>query len=146
MSLRCFAPLALLVTAACNGPLLLLPGGALGGETRPAPGDWTFAGDHGTAQLETRPDEPYSVNLAYTVLNGQLYINAGGTETQWVSNMQTDPRVRLRIDGVIYELTAERVTDGDEILAFAKAWTGQSFFRRDPASYEEVWVYRLAAR
>jgi hypothetical protein len=60
--------------------------------------------------------------------------------------MEIDPRVRLRIDGAVYELRAERVTDGDEILAFARAWTDQSFFRRDPSSYEEVWIYRLAAR
>ena len=121
-------------------------GGELSGDVRPAPSDWSFAGDYGTAQLETRPDDPYSVNLAYTVLDGQVYVNAGGTETGWVKNMMANPLVRLRVDGTIYELRAERVTDPREIHDFARAWTGQSTFRRDPLDYDEVWIYRLEPR
>jgi hypothetical protein len=130
----------------CNGPTGLLPGGGLEGEARPAPSDWSFAGDYGTAQIETRPQDPYSVNLVFTILDGGLYVNAGDTETQWVKNMTEDPRVRLRVDGVLYELRAERVTDADEISAFGEAWTSQSMFRRDPAGYDEVFIYRLVAR
>lgn len=137
---------ALFSSLGCNGPTGLLPGGALQGDALPAPSDWDFAGDQGTAQLETKPAEPYSVNLAYTILNGLLYVNAGNTETQWVQNMTANPLVRLRIAGAIYELRAERVTDSAEIEAFGEAWTGQSFFRRDPRDYEEVWIYRLVAR
>ena len=146
MSLRLFSLLLVLAVAGCNGPLMLLPGGELDGDVRPAPSDWAFAGDYGTAQLETRASEPYSVNLAYTIIDGTLYVNAGGTETQWVKNMTADPQVRLRIDGVLYDLRAERVSDADEIAAFAKAWTSQSMFRRDPAGLDEVWIYRLVAR
>jgi hypothetical protein len=130
----------------CNGPTGLLPGGGLEGEARPAPSDWSFAGDYDTAQIETRPQDPYSVNLVFTILDGGLYVNAGDTETQWVKNMTEDPRVRLRVDGVLYELRAERVTDADEISAFGEAWTSQSMFRRDPAGYDEVFIYRLVAR
>jgi len=130
----------------CNGPTGLLPGGNLEGETQPAPPDWSFAGDYGTAQIETRPQDPYSVNLVFTILDGGLYVNAGDSETQWVKNMTEDPRVRLRVDGVVYELRAERVTDADEITAFGEAWTSQSMFRRDPAGYDEVFIYRLVAR
>jgi hypothetical protein len=135
-----------LASIGCNGPFVLLPGGKLDGELRAAPSDWAFAGDYGTIQLETRPGDPYSVNIAYTVLDGRLYINAGDTETQWVKNMTADPRVRLRMDGVLYELRAERVTDRADILVFGEAWTSQSVFRRDPAELDPVWVYRLAAR
>ena len=124
----------------------LLPGGRLAGELRPAPGDWGLAGSHGTAQLETRPEDPYSVNVAFTVLGGSLYVNAGDTETRWVRNIAEDPRVRLRIEDALYELRAERVTDAAELDAFGAAWTDQSFFRRDPRKLDEVWVYRLAAR
>jgi hypothetical protein len=63
-----------------------------------------------------------------------------------VKNLTADPRARLRIDGVLYELSAERVTDAQELAAFAKAWLGQSTFRRDPTSFPEVWVYRLVPR
>ena len=140
------ALLVALAGAACNGPAGLLPGGQLDGETRPTPTDWSFAGDAGTAQLETRPEEPYSVYIAYTILNGHVYVNAGNTETRWVQNMVANPDVRLRIDDAIFELRAERVVDGDEIRAFAAAWTGQSWFRRDPLGYDEVWIYRLEPR
>ncbi len=131
---------------ACGGPLPFMAGGELAGEVAPAPSDWAFAGGQGTAQLETRPEDPYSVNLAYTIVGGALYINAGDTETQWVQNMAVNPQVRLKVDGVIYELRAERVTDTADIARFARAWTSQSMFRRDPTELEEVWIYRLRSR
>ena len=130
----------------CNGPTGLLPGGRLAGEPLPPPADWSFAGDSGTIQLETKPEEPYSVNLAYTVVAGRLYINAGDTETRWVKNMTANPEVRLRVDGVQFEARAERVTDPAEIAAFGKAWTDHSMFRRDPAELEQVWLYRFVTR
>ena len=144
--LRLIAILLMLSTLGCNGPFVLLPGGKLDGELVSIPSDWSFAGEYGTAQLETHPEDPYSVNIAYTVLNGSLYINAGDTETQWVQHMTANPLVRLRLEGSLYDLRAERVTDEAEIAAFGKAWTDQSTFRRDPAELDEVWVYRLVAR
>jgi hypothetical protein len=145
--LRRFLLSILAATAiACEGPFVLLPGGELSGGVASPPADWSFAGDYGTAQLETKPDDPYSVNLAYTIVEGAVYINAGDTETQWVKNIGVDPRVRLRVDGVIYELRAERVVEPAEIERFAAAWTSQSVFRRDPTGLDPVWIYRLGAR
>ena len=136
-----------LTSAACNGPFGLLPGGELSGEPAPTPSDWRFAGSAGTAQLETRAAEAYSVNLGYTVVEGSLYINAGNTETNWVKNISGNAEVRLRVDGRVYESRAVRVTEPAEIDAFSEAWTGQSFFRRDPRELDgEVWIYRIAAR
>ena len=139
-------PFALLLVVGCNGPLAVFPGGELDGETRPVPANWSVAGEYGTAQLETRPADPYSVNVAFTVLDGELYVNAGDTETEWVKNIGADPNVRLRLAGVLYELRAERVTDPDRIATFGKAWTSQSVFRRDPTQLDEVWLYRLVAQ
>lgn len=130
----------------CNGPFVLLPGGELDGETRPVPSDWSFAGSSGTMQLETNPAEPYSVNVAYTIEDGVFYVNAGDTETQWVKHIAADPRVRARLDGILYEMRAVRVDDAAEIARFGEAWTSQSFFRRDPAELDPVWIYRLVAR
>ncbi len=141
------AALALLVlVSGCSGPCFLMPGGELEGEAVPPPLNWGFAGEYGMAQLETRPDEPYSVNLAYTIVDEVLYINAGDTETQWAKNMSVDPHVRLGIDGQLFALRAERVTDPGEIARFGEAWTSQSLFRRDPTELEEVWLYRLVPR
>lgn len=61
-------------------------------------------------------------------------------------HMTVNPLVRLRLEGSLYDLRADRVTDDAEIAAFGKAWTDQSMFRRDPAELDEVWVYRLVAR
>jgi hypothetical protein len=146
VSLRLLLLLLSVASAGCNGPTLLLPGGKLDGEIQPAPSDWAFAGDYGTVQLETRPEDPYSVNIAFTVVGRRLYINAGDTETQWVKNIAVNPQVRLRMDGVLYDLQAERVTNTAEITAFSKAWTSQSMFRRDPTELGEVWIYSLVSR
>ena len=146
MSLRLLLLVVAVASTGCNGPTLLLPGGRLDGEARPAPSDWAFAGDYGTVQLETRPDDPYSVNVAFTVVGGRLHINAGDTETQWVKNIASNPLVRLRMDGALYDLRAARVTNTDEIAAFARAWTSQSTFRRDPTKLDPVWIYRLVPR
>ncbi len=146
MSIRLLSLLLFLTTSGCNGPFMLMSGGKLEGVGKPVPGDWTFTADSGIVQLETRPEEPYSVNIVYTVLNGILYINAGDTETQWVKNISADSAVRLRMHDVLYDLRAERVSDAAEIAAFAVAWTGQSMFRRDPSELDQVWIYRLEAR
>ena len=146
MSARLLWLLLLVVASGCNGPLGLMSGGKLDGEVRPAPSDWVFAGDYGTVQIETRPEDPYSVNIAYTIIDDRLFINAGGTQTQWVKNMTSDSNVRLRLKGGLYDLRAVRVVDASEIARFAKAWTDQSMFRRDPLAYEEVWIYELVNR
>jgi hypothetical protein len=131
---------------ACREPFVVLPGGKLGGEVLTSAPEFTSTDRHGTAQLETRPDDPYSVNFTYTVVSGRIYANAGDTETTWAKNVNADPRVRLRVDGALYELRAERVTDPAEIAVFGKAWLSQSSTRRDPSGFDEVWLYRLEPR
>ena len=86
------------------------------------------------------------MNISYRVLDGVLYINAGDTETQWVKNIAVDPNVLLRMNGALYSLRAQRVSDPAEIARFGKEWTSQSMFLRDPVNFDEVWVYRLASR
>lgn len=140
------AALTLLLVGACNGPLPFMAGGALAGEERAAPAAWSFEEPFGVVQLETRPREPYSVNIAYTLMDGQLYVNAGDTRTAWVRHIESNPAVRLRAGGLIYPLRAERVVDADEIAAFGALWTAQGVFHRDPARLDPVWIYRLVAR
>lgn len=135
-----------LVALACREPVLVLPGGKLDGELRPAGDRFAPADGFATAQLETRPEDPYSVNITYTVVDGRSYVNAGGSESNWAKNVSADPRVRLRVDGALHELVAVRVTDRAEIASFGKAWLAQSSTRRDPLSFDEVWLYRLEPR
>lgn len=137
--------LALPALWACGGPFAVFPGGALDGPVKPAPGSFEFARDAGTVQLETNPLDPYSVNIACAVADEKLYVSAGENQSQWVENMEADPRVRIRIKGDIYELNARRVTDATEMQAFADEWMKNSW-ARDPTQFEEVWVYNLVAR
>jgi len=146
MASRIVTSLLALLATACNGPLGLLPGGKLGGETRPVPATWDVLGESGQMQLESRPGDPYSVNVNFTVIDGELYVNAGDTETEWVKNIDADPNVRLRIAGALYDLRAVRVTDPAEIARFGEIWTKQSMFLRDPTQFDEVWVYRMVPR
>ncbi len=130
----------------CNGPLPFLSGGALEGEVQPPPERWAFEDDFGIFQIETRPEAPYSVNIAYTVVDERLYINAGDTETEWVQHMEADPRVRFRLDGTIFELRARRVTNPAEVTNFGDAWTSHGFFHRHPNDLEIAYVYELLPR
>lgn len=115
------------------------------GKTVPVDRTWHGFGESGIAEIETNPADPYSVTVAYTIVDGELYVNAGGEEKKWAKNSVEDPNVRLRVDGDIYELHAIRVTDPAEIARFGEAWT-RGWFRRDPTQYEEVWVFRLVER
>ena len=97
--------------AACDGPTVFMAGGKLDGTVTEVPDEWRFAEDSGLAQLETRPAEPYSINLAYVQLEGNLYAYAGDTRTNWVEHIEADPLVRIRINDAIYPLRAVRVED-----------------------------------
>jgi hypothetical protein len=137
---------SLVAMLGCGGPLGVLPGGRLSGESAAAPAVWDSVGNSGQIQLETRPEDPYSVNINYTVLDEQMYANAGDTETQWVKNLAADPRARIRLDGRIYPVRAERVTDPGEMARFGKVWTSQGRFYRDPSELDPAFVYRLMPR
>lgn len=135
------------LAAACNGPLPFLSGGALEGPVTPPPASWDeWANDDSVIQLETNPADPYSVNIACTVVDGRLYVYAGDTKTKWVEYMESDPLVRFRRKGRVYELRAERETDPAARAAFAKVWAARGFFSRDPQTLGEVWLYRLVPR
>ena len=135
-----------LALAACNGPPHFMSGGELSGTVTDVPVPWQFEEVTGLAQLETRPSDPYSINLTYVQMDGALYAYAGNTRTNWVEHIEQDPLVRIRVNDVIYPARAVRVTDADEVGAFADIWVSRSGFARDPNQYDEVWLYRLVAR
>ena len=135
-----------LVLLACEGPLVFTAGGELSGTVTDPPTTWQFANESGLAQLETRPEDPYSINLAYVQMDGRLYIYAGNTRTNWVEHIEEIPLVRIRVDETIYPVRAIRVIDNDEINDFAIQWSNRSVFQRDPVQFDEVWLYRLEAR
>ncbi len=116
---RC-AALALLLAigvAACGGPFLVFPGGALRGQVADGPvKDWSFAQDK-FVDLETRPADPYSVTVNYVVRDGRLYVDPAEGR-RWLDYMREDPRVRVRFGGVIYPAHAVLVQDPAELQGF----------------------------
>ena len=134
----------LVISSGCSGgPLGPFPGGRLQGVPASPPADWSGIGESKICEIETKPKDPYSVTVSCTVVDGQMYVNAGGRESPWAANVIADPNVRLRIDGEIYPVQAVRVEDKEEIARFGKIWTSQGFFLRDPTQFSEVWLFRL---
>ena len=113
---------------------MTLPGMWLKGEvvTEPVDNwDWVADVDHpvrgNTIMLETRTwyGIPYSVTILPTPRGDKLYIGGSARDArlerefpnykQWWANVERDPRVRLKIDGKIFEMTAALVHDPVEL-------------------------------
>jgi hypothetical protein len=137
----------ILLSGCGGGPLPFLAGGKLDGTVKPAPASFAFVRDVGTIQLETRPEDPYSVNVAGAVVGEGLYVSAGDNRANWVDHIDANPLVRVRIEGDVYELEARRVTDAKEMDAFAESWLALGAWARDPRELDgEPYVYRLEPR
>ncbi len=132
--------------AGCGRPFLVLPGGALEGPTVATPESWAFTDDVKTVQLETLPAEPYSVNIWTVALGGNLYVHAGANRSTWVENIQTNPNVRLRVNGSIYELAASRVESQEEFDRFSDAYDRKYGRRPRNGNVAEAYLYRLGPR
>ena len=136
----------LLILLACDGPFILAAGGDLGGTVTEVPDRWQLDDDSAVAQLETRPEDPYSINFTYVQLDGRFYVYAGDTRTNWVKHIEQSPLVRVRVQDSIYPARAIRVMSDEELSDFAVVWANLSVFQRDPMSFEVVWLYRLEER
>ncbi len=136
----------LILLSACEGPFIFAAGGELTGTVKEVPDRWQLDEDSAVAQLETRPEDPYSINFTYVQLDGRFYVYAGDTRTNWVKHIEQSPLVRVRVKDTIYPAQAVRVMSEAELNEFAAVWSNLSAFQRDPLQFEEVWLYRLEAR
>jgi hypothetical protein len=109
--------LACLFATGCGGPFFIIPGGELSGEVVTEPvDDWSFV-SASFVDLETRPSDPYSVELNYFVKEGKLYIDPAEGRG-WLEHIREDPRVRVRFGGRIYPLTAVLAGQPGELEGF----------------------------
>jgi hypothetical protein len=116
-TLRLLAVALLPALLACGGPFLVIPGGELSGEVVTEPvEDWSFASDH-FVDLETRPDDPYSVELNYVVRDGSLYVDPAEGRV-WLDHLRADPRARVRFGARVYPVTALLVGRPGELEGF----------------------------
>ena len=115
--LRIGAALLVVLSLGCGGPFFMIPGGQLSGPEVSEPvDDWSFVDDR-FIDLETRPDDPYSVELNYVVRDGQLYIDPAEGR-RWLDHLRKDPRARVRFGDRIYPVTAVLVGGPGEVEGF----------------------------
>jgi len=95
-------------------PFIGFPGGALSGTEQPKPADWSGTAEVSTVQIETRPSDPYSVNIWGVGVGPDFYIATSPEGTAWSQHLDSDPGVRLRVGDVIHPLKAVPVTDEAE--------------------------------
>jgi hypothetical protein len=104
--------LALVLLFGGVGPITFLPGGWLWGELREPPADWSFTDAIAEIQLQTHVGPlPWSVTTWVFSEQGDLYVGANDCDRVWTHRVMADPEVRLRVDGAVYELRAEMVTN-----------------------------------
>ena len=130
----------------CFKPVAMIPGGKLSGSVKQPPADWSFSVEFEEVQLETRPDDPYSVNLWGVGVGEVFYLAAGSADARWAGYIREDPRVRLRIGEDLYELMATLTEDEVELEAFLSALKRKYDFVPSEEQRAKAAVFRLERR
>lgn len=101
---------------ACSEPLLYFSGGRLNGEEATLV---EMPSSSGVMQIETLPSDPYSVNIGFVLLDGELYIDPA-LDRQWYQNILVDPAVRVRFSGsdLVHPMMTVKETDPEIIAQF----------------------------
>ena len=122
------------------GPLGPIPGPELAGSLVEEPvEDWSSVDAVKVVQIETRPEDPYSVSTWLTRIGAGIYVFAADDESPWVQNIEDDPSVRIRIEGLIYERRAVRVSDLETKRIFLS--TMRSKYEHDMGFDPEFWQH-----
>ena len=135
--------LIVLFFTAC-GPIVMIPGGALDGTSEAAPTDWGFTDEVDVVVLETRPADPYSVNVWAVAAGGKLYIAAAGSA--WSDYIQEDPRVRLKVGERVFDLKATATSEEAELDLFLAAAQKKYDFEPDAEQRGSAILFRLEPR
>lgn len=121
---RMFVSFTLVVLlAGCGGePLWMIPGGKLAGEVSEPPPQWNVPD---VIQVETRPGDPYSINIWAVGIGSDLYIATSGDGTNWSGYLSDEPNVHVRVGDKLHALTAVTVTDPDERARVSAAYVSK---------------------
>ncbi len=139
---------ALLVgfASGCVEPEDRRPGLRLSGElVNEAINDWSFSDEYQEIHLETQTWYmiPHSVTTVCAGLGEKLYVPTiyfeGGEwpDKVWNSNVDSDPRVRLKMGGKIYEREAVVVEDPAEVQVALQALAAKYPFWQEQLSKPE---------
>lgn len=138
--------IAALAATGCE-PTFIFAGGELAGDEQPTPSSWEFTDDYDTVQIETRPSDPYSVNVWGVGVDGSFYVAASDAgDAAWARAIEAEPRVRLRIGDEIYRLIATRTNEPNELTEVIDAYVDKYGGERERSFTQHAWVYRLASR
>jgi hypothetical protein len=133
-----------------GGPLGPVPGGRLSGTlAADQDPDWSFTDAIETIAVEVEPAEPMSVTTWVFTLDGDLYVAADffNPLKRWPHRALADPRVRLRIDGRIYQRRAVLVTDAGLVERLRQAIAAKYDIAPDGiAARIDVWFFRMEPR
>ena len=131
-----------------DGPIGPFTGGVFrSGEPAAPPADWSFAAAVDTLELELPPELGRSITTWLVVQDGKLYVPCGlASGKRWPHAVLRDGRVRVRLQGKVYELEARRVDDPATLssvvpvlVAKYRAGDGSGFGTRD-------WLFALSPR
>ncbi|MCR9260971.1 MAG: hypothetical protein NXH95_14705 [Pseudomonadaceae bacterium] len=108
----------LLSLGACSKPLLWLPGSALSGPEAQLSAA-VLPAEGGVLIMETRPADPYSVNIGYTVIDGYIHIDPA-EERRWYQHIKMNSNVRIQLEGEepVYPAKALVVEDPQVLAQF----------------------------
>ncbi len=139
--------IAVVCLSGCSEPFIVFAGGKLSGTVKTPPDDWSALKHEETFQLETRPADPYSVNIWAVGIGHDVYVGTGPKGTRWSSYIEQDPRVRLRVaDNTVYPLIAHKVTDPEERHRVAAAYADKYDLNHDKNWLRDALVFRLDRR
>ena len=107
-------------------PCERVPGGWLLGEVNDERvRDWRFVNEVPLCQLQIQAGLlPHSINLnCMATEDGAIYLSCSRCEGKyWSSHVGVDSRARLRLNGVVYPVTINRVTDA---ATLDRAWAAR---------------------
>lgn len=135
--------LVVVFTTGCMEPKDRRPGLHIGGEVvSEAVDDWSFSDEFEEIYLETQTWYmiPHSVTTVCAAQGEKLYVPTiyfeGGAwpDKFWNSNVEADPRVRLKMGGKIYERDAVVIKDPAEVQLAIQALAAKYPFWRDLVS------------
>jgi hypothetical protein len=120
-----FALITLLLVSGCEEPFIVFAGGELSGPVAAAPDDWSELSAIDTVQLETQPEDPYSINIWIAGVAEDLYVATGEDGTNWTEHIHANAKVRVRANANVYELEAYLVHDDAERSRVSQAYVGK---------------------
>ena len=136
--------LATMLVVSCSEPRSMIPGGQLSGEVFSAPPSWADVPE--TIQVETRPSDPYSINIWGVGIGQHLYIATSDSGTSWSDFINADSDIRARIGSSLYELSATSITDPAERSSVAAAYVSKYELDKDDNWVDAGLIFRLDRR